>query len=146
MTWLSNIVNNKRVGSSVAKACWKTGGPNDEGYTQKGMKKKGGETVPNCVPAASVAKMTDEEYDKKNAKMRRDHASGVTYTSPTKLADQQKSGTGSARISFAARFGGQGHSMTEKDGSPSGYAHALKRWGFSSGAQATAFANKHKKQ
>lgn len=186
MTWLSDIVNNKRVGSSVAKACWKTGGPNDEGYTQKGMKKKGGETVPNCVPAASVAKvtnkqfephemykgnssvkadthqehldlkdkgyghspakMTDEEYDKKNAKMRRDHASGVTYTSPTKLADQQKSGTGSARISFAARFGGQGHSMTEKDGSPSGYAHALKRWGFSSGAQATAFANKHKKQ
>ena len=34
--------------------------------------------------------------------------------------------------------------MTEKDGSPSGYAHALKRWGFSSGAEATAFANKNK--
>tara|TARA_R110000851_G_scaffold184671_1_gene334018 strand:+ start:42 stop:452 length:411 start_codon:yes stop_codon:yes gene_type:complete len=134
MTWLSNIVNNKRVGSSVAK-CWK-------GY----QRVSGTTEFSDGSCEKSPTKMTDEEYDKKNAKMRRDHASGVTYTSPTKLASQQKSGTGSARISFAARFGGQGHSMTEKDGSPSGYAHALKRWGFSSGAQATAFANKHKKK
>tara|TARA_R110000823_G_C15514714_1_gene454798 strand:+ start:55 stop:204 length:150 start_codon:yes stop_codon:yes gene_type:complete len=32
-------------------ACWKTGGPGNKGYTQKGMKKKGNRTVPNCVPA-----------------------------------------------------------------------------------------------
>lgn len=136
MTWLSNIVNNKRVGSSVAKACWKTGGPNDEGYTQKGTKKKGDRTVPNCVPAASVAKVTDKQYNKKNAKMREDH--------DKPLSNQQTSGTGSARIAFAARFGGQGHSMTDKDGSPSGFAHALKRWGFSSPGEAKSFANKHK--
>ena len=42
--------------SSPLNACWKTGGPNNEGYTQKGTKKKGGEVVPNCVPAASVKK------------------------------------------------------------------------------------------
>ena len=42
--------------SSPLNACWKTGGPNDEGYTQQGTKKKGDRTVPNCVPAASVKK------------------------------------------------------------------------------------------
>jgi|TARA_B110000259_G_C13947160_1_gene375220 hypothetical protein len=88
----------------------------------------------SCVK--SPAKLTDEQYNKKNTKMRKDHKKP--------LSNQQTSGTGSARVAFAARFGGQGHSMTEKDGSPSGYAHALKRWGFSSGAEATAFANKNK--
>jgi hypothetical protein len=85
----------------------------------------------------SPAKLTDEQYNKKNTKMRKDHKKP--------LSNQQTSGTGSARIAFAARFGGQGHSMTEKDGSPSGYAHALKRWGFSSAGEAKSFANKHKK-
>jgi len=42
--------------SSPLNACWKTGGPGNKGYTQKGMKKKGDRTVPNCVPAASVKK------------------------------------------------------------------------------------------
>ena len=36
--------------------CWKTGGPGDKGYVQRGTKKKGGRTVPNCIPAASVKK------------------------------------------------------------------------------------------
>ena len=36
--------------------CWKTGGPGDQGYVQRGMKKKGDRTVPNCVPKASVKK------------------------------------------------------------------------------------------
>ena len=85
----------------------------------------------------SPAKLTDEQYNKKNTKMRKDHKKP--------LSNQQTSGTGSARIAFAARFGGQGHSMTEKDGSPSGYAHALKRWGFSSAGETKSFANKHKK-
>ena len=36
------------------KACWKTGGPGNQGYVQRGMKKKGNRTVPNCVPKASA--------------------------------------------------------------------------------------------
>ena len=31
--------------------CW-------EGYVQKGMKKKGGRTVPNCVPAMKTGGLT----------------------------------------------------------------------------------------
>jgi hypothetical protein len=34
--------------------------------------------------------------------------------------------------------------MKDKDGKPTRYALALKRWGFSSPAEARAFANKHK--
>jgi len=54
------------------------------------------------------------------------------------------SGTGSRRVSFAARFAGQNHPMKDKDGKPTRYALALKAWGFSSPAEARAFANKHK--
>ena len=42
--------------SSPLNACWKTGGPGNQGYVQRGMKKKGNRTVPNCVPKASVKK------------------------------------------------------------------------------------------
>ena len=126
MTWLSDIVNNKRVGSSVAK-CWK-------GY----QRVSGTTEFSDGSCEKSPVKVTDEQYNKKNAKMRKDHEKP--------LSNQQTSGTGSARIKFAARFGGQGHSMKDDDGSPSGYAHALKRWGFSSAAEATAFANKHKQK
>ena len=106
-----------------------------EGYVQSG----------NPFPVTSCGRrrndgspiqMTDASYAKKNAKMRKDTPG---------MNNQQTSGTSSARVKFAARFGGQGHSMKDKDGSPSGYAHALKRWGFSSGAEAKAFANKNKK-
>lgn len=46
---------NKKLRNPL-NACWKTGGPGDQGYVQRGMKKKGGRTVPNCVPKASVKK------------------------------------------------------------------------------------------
>ena len=54
------------------------------------------------------------------------------------------SGTGSRRVSFAARFAGQNHPMKDDKGNPTRYALALKKWGFSSPAEARAFANKHK--
>ena len=36
--------------------------------------------------------------------------------------------------------------MKAKDGTPSGYAHALKKWGFGSAAAARKFCNKNKKK
>jgi len=53
-------------------------------------------------------------------------------------------GTGSRRVSFAARFAGMDAKMKDDDGNPTRYALALKRWGFSSPAEARAFANRHK--
>jgi len=55
-----------------------------------------------------------------------------------------RSGTNPRRVSFAARFAGMDAKMKNEDGSPTRYAMALKRWGFSSPAEARAFANKHK--
>jgi hypothetical protein len=54
------------------------------------------------------------------------------------------SGTNPRRVSFAARFAAQNHPMKDDKGRPTRYALALKAWGFSSPAQARAFANKHK--
>lgn len=45
----SNIANLLRKQAADEKACWK-------GYTQVGMKMKGGREVPNCVPAKDVPK------------------------------------------------------------------------------------------
>ena len=47
-------VAEKASSATPLKACWKTGGPGNQGYVQKGTKKKGGRTVPNCVPKASA--------------------------------------------------------------------------------------------
>lgn len=55
-----------------------------------------------------------------------------------------KKGTNPRRVSFAARFAGMNAKMKDKDGKPTRYALALKRWGFSSPAEARAFAKRHK--
>ena len=55
------------------------------------------------------------------------------------------SGTDARRISYAARFGGMDSPMKDSKGRPTRYALTLKKWGFSSAAEARAFANKHKK-
>ena len=62
------------------------------------------------------------------------------------LKRPQRKGTDSRRVSFAARFAGMNAKMKNEDGSPTRYALALKRWGFSSPAQARAFANRHKQE
>ena len=54
-------------------------------------------------------------------------------------------GTNPRRVSFAARFAGNPGPMKDSKGRPTRLALALKRWGFSSKAEARAFANKHKK-
>ena len=56
------------------------------------------------------------------------------------------SGTNPRRVSFAARFAAQNHPMTNDKGEPTRYALALKAWGFSSPAQALAFAKRHKQE
>ena len=56
-----------------------------------------------------------------------------------------KKGDNPRRVSFAARFGGMDAKMKNEKGEPTRYALALKRWGFSSPAEARAFAKKHKK-
>ena len=62
------------------------------------------------------------------------------------LKRPQRKGTDSRRISFAARFAGMNAKMKDDKGRPTRYALALKRWGFSSPAEARAFANRHKKE
>lgn len=57
-----------------------------------------------------------------------------------------KSGTSPRRVSFAARFAGMRGPMKKPNGEPTRKALALRAWGFSSPAQARAFANKHKKK
>jgi hypothetical protein len=57
-----------------------------------------------------------------------------------------KSGTNPRRISFAARFGGMEGPEKKPNGEPTRLKLALKVWGFSSKAEARAFANKHKKK
>lgn len=54
------------------------------------------------------------------------------------------SGDNPRRVSFAARFAGQNHPMKDDKGRPTRYALALKAWGFSSPAEARAFANRNK--
>jgi hypothetical protein len=56
------------------------------------------------------------------------------------------SGTNPRRVSFAARFAAQNHPMKGKDGKPTRYALALKKWGFSSPAQARAFAKRNRQE
>ena len=50
------------------------------------------------------------------------------------------SGDNPRRVSFAA----QNHPMKDENGKPTRYALALKKWGFSSPAQARAFAKRNK--
>jgi len=121
-----NGTNNDTSLNNSPLNCWK-------GYSRVPGTK---EFSDNSCEKSSPTKLTDKQYNKKNVIMRSKNPG---------MNNQQTSGTGSARVKFAARFGGQGHSMTDKDGSPSGYAHALKRWGFSSAGEAKAFANKNKK-
>jgi hypothetical protein len=54
-------------------------------------------------------------------------------------------GTNPRRVSFAARFGGMKGAERDSKGKKTRLGLALEKWGFSSKAQARAFANKHKK-
>lgn len=83
----------------------------------------------------------DARYEKRNRKMRSDYKKETGKS----LGKRQTSGKGSRRVSFACRFAGMKGGMT-KNGESSNLAKALKKWGFSSKAQARAFCNKNKKK
>lgn len=87
--------------------------------------------------------------------MRKEHkseAGGLTEagrehfkrTEGANLKEPVKSGTNPRRVSFAARFAGMKAPMKDESGKPTRYALALKRWGFSSPAEARAFAARNK--
>ena len=66
-------------------------------------------------------------------------------TEGANLKRQQKTGTDSRRVSFAARFAGMKGPMKDDKGRPTRKALALKAWGFGSVEAARNFANQHKK-
>ena len=91
--------------------------------------------------ANSPLKITNESYEKQNKSMRK------KYTKETgkKLGSRQTSGKGSRRVSFACRFAGMAGSMKDAGGGPSKLNMALKKWGFASKGEASAFCSKNKK-
>ena len=87
-------------------------------------------------------KSVNARYEKRNKKMRSDHKKETGKT----LGKRQTSGTGSRRVSFACRFAGMSGGMTKPNGEHTNLRMALKKWGFSSKAEAKSFCNKNKKK
>jgi hypothetical protein len=110
---------------------------------------KGHSRVPGTKPCApgsckkdkSGPPLTDASYNKSNVIMREKHKKETGKT----LGNQLTSGVDPRRVSFAARFGGANDPIKDSKGEMTKHGHALKRWGFSSNAEAKAFANKNKK-
>ena len=88
-------------------------------------------------------KSVNSRYEARNRKMRAKHKRETGKT----LGERQTKGKGKRRVSFACRFAGMKASMKKKNGEPSNYAMALKKWGFGSREAARSFcsANKGKK-
>ena len=89
----------------------------------------------------SPLNIDNASYEKSNRKMRKDY----TKETGKKLGSRQTSGTGKRRVSFACRFAGMAGSMKDAGGGPSKLKMALKKWGFASKAEASAFCSKNKK-
>ena len=82
-------------------------------------------------------KITEEAYEKRNKKMRKENPG---------MGKRLTKGKNKRRVSFACRFGAQNHPMKNKKGEPTAYAKALKKWGFSSVAEARKFCNANKEK
>jgi hypothetical protein len=121
----------------VAERCW-------DGYTAKGLKKKGDKMVPNCVPV-SESNSIDEvaAWQRKEGKnpegglnrkgiesYRRENPgsklSMAVTTKPSKLKPGSKAAN--RRKSFCARMGGMEGPMKDEKGRPTRKALALKKW------------------
>ena len=131
--------------TNVDEACW-------DGYTAKGMKKKGKKMVPNCVPLAnsytpkSFSKFMIEAsaaWQKKEGKnpegglnaagvasYRRQNPGSKLQTAVTTKPSKLKPGSKDAkrRKSFCARMGGMPGPMKDEKGRPTRKALSLKKW------------------
>lgn len=111
--------------------CWK-------GYKPVGTKKKGGKTVPNCVPES-----VEEDWQKTNRRdktdgmsskavkaYRRENPGSKLKTAVTTKPSKLKAGSKDAkrRKSFCARMSGVDGPMKKPNGEPTNKAKALRRW------------------
>ena len=138
----------KKLVSEIDEACWKN-------YKMVGTKKKGGKTVPNCVPesescdcepscdcdiideksAAWQRKAGKNQEGGLNAAGRKSYERenpGSDLKAPVSSAQAKKSGKGgkaaNRRKSFCARMGGMPGPMKDKNGKPTRKALALRKW------------------
>ena len=124
------------------EACW-------DGYTQVGMKKKGGKMVPNCVPdpKGKIPKQKPQKEargeDGKGHFRSTEGGAGMTSKGvaayrkknpgsklQTAVTGKAKAGSKDAgrRKSFCARMSGMKGPMKDDKGRPTRKAMSLKRW------------------
>jgi len=123
----------KELREDLKKSCWK-------GYTAIGTKKKGGKTVPNCVPE-------EVQLDEKSAAWKRKegksptgglNAKGIaSYRRENPGSKLKKAVTGKVkpgskaakrRKSFCARMSGMPGPMKKPNGEPTRKALSLRKW------------------
>lgn len=121
----------------VTERCW-------DGYTAKGLKKKGNKMVPNCVPVSESENLDEvAAWQRKEGKSetgglnqkgidsyRRENPgsklSMAVTTPPSKLKPGSKAAN--RRKSFCARMGGMEGPMKKPNGEPTRKALALRKW------------------
>ena len=113
------------------EACWK-------GYAAKGLKRKSGRIVPNCVAVSETAAWTRREGKnptgglnaKGVASYRAENPGSKLKTAVTTPPSKLKAGSKSAkrRKSFCARMGGMAGALKDENGKPTRKALALRKW------------------
>lgn len=125
-----------KINEIITEACW-------DGYKQIGMKKKGGKSVPNCVPTNETEVDETAAWQKKSGKnkngglnqkgvdsYRREHPGSKLQTAVTTKPSKLKPGSKDAkrRKSFCARMSGVDGPMKDENGKPTRKALALRKW------------------
>jgi hypothetical protein len=125
-----------KINEIITEACW-------TGYKQVGMKKKGGKSVPNCVPTNETEVDEAAAWQKKSGKnkngglnqkgvnsYRREHPGSKLQTAVTTKPSKLKPGSKDAkrRKSFCARMSGVDGPMKDENGKPTRKALALRKW------------------
>jgi len=125
-----------KINEIITEACW-------TGYKQVGMKKKGGKSVPNCVPTNETEVDETAAWQKKSGKnkngglnqkgvdsYRREHPGSKLQTAVTTKPSKLKPGSKDAkrRKSFCARMSGVDGPMKDENGKPTRKALALRKW------------------
>ena len=113
------------------EACWR-------GYTAKGVKRKAGRIVPNCVPVSETAAWTRKAGKNPEgglnargvASYRAENPGSKLKTAVTTPPSELKSGSKAAkrRRSFCARMSGMAGAMKDENGKPTRKALALRKW------------------